>query len=130
MWLFRDMLHCTKWTSFSYKCYFIIIDKVASRAGWNGFVGRIWPAGRSLETPGIGLPYRKKQNSWQSQWLLFVTTNKRYTGFFLVFLQLPIHRKTISLSQNCYTTGYKQQNTKKVYFFFPSPDYIHMFQRI
>jgi len=23
------------------------------RAGWNGFAGRIWPAGRSLETPAL-----------------------------------------------------------------------------
>jgi len=29
------------------------IDKMASRAGWNGFAGRIWPVGRSLETPGL-----------------------------------------------------------------------------
>jgi len=26
---------------------------MASRARWNGFTGRIWPAGRSLETPGL-----------------------------------------------------------------------------
>ena len=24
---------------------------MSTRAGWNGFAGRIWPAGRSLETP-------------------------------------------------------------------------------
>jgi len=29
---------------------FFIIDKMASRAGWNGFMGHIWPTGRSLET--------------------------------------------------------------------------------
>jgi len=29
-------------------CLFII-SKMASWAGWNGFAGRIWPAGRSLE---------------------------------------------------------------------------------
>ena len=33
--------------------YFFIIDKMASRAGWNGFAGRIWPADRSLETPAV-----------------------------------------------------------------------------
>jgi len=33
-----------------HKC--IIFSLLASRAGWNGFTGRIWPAGRSLETPG------------------------------------------------------------------------------
>jgi len=33
--------------------YFFILDKMASQAGWNGFAGRIWPAGRSLETPGL-----------------------------------------------------------------------------
>jgi len=32
---------------------------MASRARWNGFTGRIWPAGRSLETPGIEEDYRK-----------------------------------------------------------------------
>ena len=26
---------------------------MASRAGWNDFAGRIWPAGRSLETPAV-----------------------------------------------------------------------------
>jgi len=26
------------------------LDEIVSRAGWNGFVGWIWPAGRSLET--------------------------------------------------------------------------------
>jgi len=33
--------------------YYFIIDKMASRAWWNGFAGRIWPAGRSLETPDL-----------------------------------------------------------------------------
>ena len=61
----------------------------------------------------IGLPYLKRQNSWQTQWLLFATTNKRYVAFFSTFLQLTIHRKTMSLSQKeiphkCYTTGYKR----------------------
>jgi len=27
---------------------------MALRAGRNGFAGRIWPAGRSLETPAVG----------------------------------------------------------------------------
>jgi len=26
---------------------------MSSRAGWNGFAGRIWPADRSLETPAL-----------------------------------------------------------------------------
>jgi len=30
----------------------------------------------SDETYMIGLPYIQKQNYWQSQWLLFATTNK------------------------------------------------------
>jgi len=38
----------------------------------------------------IGLPYLKRKNSWQSQWLLFTTTNKCHTAFFSMFLQLPI----------------------------------------
>jgi len=39
-----------KITNFSLIYYFFIIDKLASRAGWNGFAGRIWPVGRSFET--------------------------------------------------------------------------------
>jgi len=39
------------------KCFinilFFIIDKTASRLGWNDFAGRIWSAGRSLETPAL-----------------------------------------------------------------------------
>jgi len=31
--------------------YFFTIDKMASRAGLSGLAGRIWSAGRSLETP-------------------------------------------------------------------------------
>jgi len=31
--------------------YFFIINKMTLRVGWNGFAGRIWPDGRSLETP-------------------------------------------------------------------------------
>jgi len=27
---------------------------MASRAAWNVLAGRIWPADRSLETPGLG----------------------------------------------------------------------------
>jgi len=30
---------------------FFLIGKMSTRAGWNGFAGRIWPAGRSLVTP-------------------------------------------------------------------------------
>jgi len=41
------MLYSTKLTNFSYVLYyFFIIDK-------NGFAGRIWTAGRSLETPAL-----------------------------------------------------------------------------
>jgi len=31
--------------------YFFIFYEMASAAGRTGFVGRIWPAGHSLETP-------------------------------------------------------------------------------
>jgi len=30
--------------------YFFIIDKMSSRAGWNGIAEPIWSVGRSLET--------------------------------------------------------------------------------
>ena len=32
---------------------FFVIGKMSSWAAWNGFAGRIWHAGRSLETPGL-----------------------------------------------------------------------------
>jgi len=54
MSLFRDMLYSTKSTNFSkahfavfFNIIFFIIDKMTSRAEWNGF------AGRSLEIPAI-----------------------------------------------------------------------------
>ena len=50
MWLFHDMLHSTKPTNFSQMYFFFNIDKMALRDGWNGFEGRIWSAGRILET--------------------------------------------------------------------------------
>jgi len=28
-------------------------NEMTSRAEWNGFAGRIWLAGRSLEAPGV-----------------------------------------------------------------------------
>jgi len=44
------MLHSTKSTNFSLMYYFFIMDKMGLRAGWNGFAGRTWSEGRSLET--------------------------------------------------------------------------------
>jgi len=44
------MLHSTKPTNFSQMYFFFNIDKMALRDGWNGFEGRIWSAGRILET--------------------------------------------------------------------------------
>ena len=38
---------------FSVSVLFFIIDQMASRNWWNRFAGRIWPAGRSLETPEL-----------------------------------------------------------------------------
>jgi len=49
MWLFRDMLFY-QINKFVVNIYFFIFDKMSSRAGWNGFPSRIWPAGRSFET--------------------------------------------------------------------------------
>ena len=53
MWLFRDILHSTNSMNVSQKYYSSIIDKMASRIGWNYFVGQIWPSGLSLKTPGL-----------------------------------------------------------------------------
>jgi len=33
------------------------LDEKASRARWIGLKGQIWPAGRSLETPGLDEPH-------------------------------------------------------------------------
>jgi len=35
---------------FSVVSLFFLTGKMSLRAGWNGLMGRIWPAGRSLET--------------------------------------------------------------------------------
>jgi len=55
-------------------------------------------------------------------------------GIFRMFLQLPIHRTTTSLSQkknitNRYTTGYKPYY-KKGMFLSPNPDYSYFSQDI
>jgi len=45
---------------------------MASRAGWNGFAGRIWPAGRSLETPGLYDWYAAiEKHKWLIKWRTF-----------------------------------------------------------
>jgi len=44
------------------------------------------PAWKICRYSVVSLPYLQKQNSWQSQWLLFATTNKRYTACFRTFL--------------------------------------------
>ena len=51
-WLFLGKWHSTKSTHFS-DIYYFIIHKMSPPTGWNGVAGRIWPAGRSLETPGL-----------------------------------------------------------------------------
>ena len=38
---------------FSFVILFFLVGKMSTRAGWNGFAGRIWPAGRSLVTPDL-----------------------------------------------------------------------------
>jgi len=47
------MLHSTKSTHFSQIYYFFIVGKMCFEAEWNGFAGRIYPAGRSAENPDI-----------------------------------------------------------------------------
>jgi len=74
MWLFPHMLTFTKSTNFSEIYYFFNIDKIALQPGWNGFAGRIWPSGRSLETPVLEV---QKAPEW------FVQTNVSKLIFFL-----------------------------------------------
>ena len=40
-------------SKFFVNIWFVITDKMSSRTGWNGVVGRIWPERRSLETPAV-----------------------------------------------------------------------------
>jgi len=55
VWLFRERLRSTNSQIFS--CQYIIFSSLTKWLrgwdGWNGFAGRIWPAGRSLKTPVI-----------------------------------------------------------------------------
>jgi len=70
----------------------------------------------------VGLSYLKRQNFWQSQWLIFATTKNGYTAFFSMFLNncqsiaKQHHHHWRKTSQNCYIIGCMQ-------FFFPSPEY-------
>jgi len=65
------ILHSTKSTHFSYRCYFFILGKMCFAAGWNGFAGRIWPPGRSVENPDIGY----EEEWWQHTPFLESNTN-------------------------------------------------------
>jgi len=60
--MFLDVLKCTVPNEQFFRKYIIFfvmqktslrLDEIASRAGWNDFAGRIWPADRSLETPAL-----------------------------------------------------------------------------
>ena len=78
--------------------------------------------------------YLKRQNSWQCQWLHFATTNKGYTAFFSIFLRLPTHCKTTSLSlkkilQTCHTTGLKAMQYKKARLFLSILTILYIFFR-
>ena len=55
--------------------------------------------GEKLKYVQIRVTISEEEISWQSQWLLFATTNKRCTAFFSMFLQLPIYPKKASPSQ-------------------------------
>ena len=63
---------------FIWRHYFFIIDKMSSRAGWNGF------AGHSLETPGLGLSTDKLV--LQTLWNMLL----KYWDCILSFLQTPV----------------------------------------
>ena len=67
---------------------FLIIGKmslrpveIASRAGWNGFAGRIWPAGRSLETPALNTPLYVSQTiilwGYETNWTRSASSDMR-----------------------------------------------------
>jgi len=60
-YLFRDILYCILVNQRIFrKCItFSLLTKCPMRAGWLGFAGRIWPADRSLENPGIYQCFRQ-----------------------------------------------------------------------
>ena len=60
MWPLWDMLHSTKPANVLWISNFFIVENVTLRpdemallAGWKGFSGRMWPACRTLERPGL-----------------------------------------------------------------------------
>jgi len=66
--------------------------------------------------PPPAYPYDlKRQNYWQSQYLLFSTTNKRYTAFYSASLQPPIYRRTASSGKLALDAGSSQIVTVEVF---------------
>jgi len=64
-------------------CYFFIIGKMCFAVGWNGFAGRIWPAGRNLENPYIDYeeewwqhtPLSESNSNAEQLWFNYVDTD-------------------------------------------------------
>jgi len=56
---------------------FFIIGKMYFASGWNGFAGRIWPAGRSVENPDIDY----EEEWWQHTTLSESNTNGESSWF-------------------------------------------------
>ena len=86
-------------------CYFLFNGKMCFVAGWNGFVGRIWPPGRSVEHPDIDY----EEERWQHTPFLESNTNTERLWV------NPVDRDTIFWNRNTVTwrpaTGTRQHRT-------------------
>jgi len=70
-------VHCTKSTHFSQIYTVFIIGKMCFATGWNCFVCRIYPTGRSMENPGIDY----EEEWWQHTPLSESNTNTERLWF-------------------------------------------------
>ena len=84
----------------------------------------------------VGLTYLQKQNSWQSQWLIFAATNKRITAFSVCYCNYQSiakqhHCDKRKISQNCYSCTKLKSDTIQNVMFFSFPIFTeHKYQRI
>jgi len=72
---------------------------MSPRAGWNGFAGRIWPAGRSLENPAV-----EERHFYlyflDSESRKPISFEKAYLGFGVTLLLKQLYEKLVLLERH------------------------------
>jgi len=76
--------------------FFSSFDKMALRGGWKGFAGRIYPAGRSLETPDL---YKERVESSG-----FATTERWRSRRTAIAITIRVSISLLRLPSHVHTT--------------------------